>query len=289
MHREQTIRNIATTILAVLIVAAIIFGSKIYLLFHGHTQVSSTFEIFGLTGHVYGLIVFISVLVGYWVARRLAILENINLDNYLINIFTGFVWALVGARVVFAIFRPDVFDSIWQVLEIWRGGLSIHGALIGIVLYLWYLAPRMKVAYPKLLDIFAPGIALGQVIGRWGNFINQEAYGGPTSLPWKMFVDKPHRFADLVDHKYYHPAFLYESLGMLLVFLILLYIYARNKHAGTVAVGYLLLYSVLRFVVEFFRIDKVLWGPLSAAQWASLALVVSVGLWLLARPKIAKA
>lgn len=289
MNKIAEIKKIALIVSSLILFCALIFSKSIHLIFKGDVQISSQFKVFGATGHYYGLILFAGILAGYLIARKLAKLKKINLDKYLLNFFVGFLIALLFARLGYVIFQLDQIESFGEVFATWQGGMSIHGALVGIGLYLWYLAWRHEISFAQFADFLVPGIILGQAIGRWGNFINQEAYGSPTNIMWKMFITPGRRFLDLINESFYHPAFLYESVGNLLIFFILLYAFAINKKSGNVALFYMLLYSVLRFVVEFWRIDCVMWGFLSVAQWFSIALVVISGYLLIVRNKSDKA
>ncbi len=285
MNKITEIKKIALLVVSLTIFFVLVFGKSIYLAFKGDIQIPSEFTIFGVTGHYYGLILFVGIIAGYLVVRRLAKLENINIDKYLLNFFIGFLIALLFARLGYVIFQLDRIDSFGDVFATWQGGMSIHGSLVGIGLYLWYLAWRHKISFVKFADFLVPGIILGQAIGRWGNFINQEAYGSSTNVLWRMFITPGRRFLDLINESYYHPAFLYESLGNFLIFFILLYAFAFNKKAGNIALMYLLLYSILRFVIDFWRIDNVMWGFLSVAQWFSIALIIISGYLLFMRNK----
>ncbi|MFH1749471.1 MAG: prolipoprotein diacylglyceryl transferase [bacterium] len=285
MNKIAEIKKIALIVSGLTIFCALIFGKSIYLVFKGDIQIPSQFNVFGATGHFYGLVLFAGIVVGYLVARKLARLEKINLDKYLLNFFVGFLIALLFARLGYVVFQLDRIETFGEVFATWQGGMSIHGALVGIGLYLWYLAWRYKISFSQFADFLVPGIILGQAIGRWGNFINQEAYGSPANVVWKMFITPGRRFLDLINESYYHPAFLYESIGDFLVFFILLYIFGVNKKPGNVALFYVLLYSVLRFVVEFWRIDNVMWSFLSVAQWFSVILIIISGYLLIARNK----
>jgi phosphatidylglycerol:prolipoprotein diacylglycerol transferase len=139
------------------------------------------------------------------------------------------------------------------------------------------------------MDILAPGVAIGQAIGRWGNFFNQEAFGVPTDLPWKLYIDPYHRPPDLKAFDYFHPTFLYESLWNLLVFCVLWFGLRRRLEGrpGALVLCYLGLYSLGRFFVEGLRIDSLMLGSLRAAQVMSLLLVAAsaAGLALVMRKR----
>jgi phosphatidylglycerol---prolipoprotein diacylglyceryl transferase len=165
---------------------------------------------------------------------------------------------------------------------VWEGGLAIHGGLIvGIAVGVW-LAARWRLPILRSLDVAAPSIVLGQAIGRWGNFFNEEAFGRPTSLPWKLYISPPHRPLGYGQSDYFHPTFLYESLWDLVVFLVLVAIVRPQFGArpGIVFFCYLGLYSIGRFFIEALRLDSFWLGPFRVPQLASLLglLVAVIGL-----------
>jgi len=126
------------------------------------------------------------------------------------------------------------------------------------------------------LDIAAPSIALGQAIGRWGNFFNEEAFGTPTNLPWRLFISPPHRPIQFAQDEYFHPTFLYESIWDFVVFLLLFFVFRRRfeRAPGALFLTYLGLYSVGRFLTEALRTDALMLGPIRIAQLASVVGVV---------------
>jgi phosphatidylglycerol:prolipoprotein diacylglycerol transferase len=166
-----------------------------------------------------------------------------------------------------------------------HGGLIV-GPLVGVL-----LARRWGVPIRRALDVIAPSVVLGQAIGRWGNFFNEEAFGAPTDLPWKLYISPAHRPAELRDVEYFHPTFLYESLWDLLVFVLLVW-WVRPRvarHPGAVFFSYIGLYSVGRFFIEGLRLDSFWVGSLRVPQLASVAgvLVAVVGLlWVMRRPPV---
>jgi phosphatidylglycerol:prolipoprotein diacylglycerol transferase len=184
-----------------------------------------------------------------------------------------------------------------EILYIWQGGLGIYGAivggLLGVVLYTWRAGLRPL----KWLDYGAPGLALGQAVGRWGNFVNQELYGPPTDLPWGLKIDPQHRIVPYNNlEKYppdtlFHPTFLYESLWALLVFGVLALIADRFKDRlkeGDILLGYLIGYPLGRFFLEYLRPDAWMIGPIAAAQLFAIITVVAAGAILIVRHTVAK-
>jgi phosphatidylglycerol:prolipoprotein diacylglycerol transferase len=150
-----------------------------------------------------------------------------------------------------------------------NGGLGIPGAVIGGVLALYLFTWKRKLPFFEWADISAPGLALGQAIGRWGNYVNQELYGAPTSLPWKIFIDPQHRLSGFENQAYYHPLFLYESLwnlGNMAVLLWLGHRYAARLKKGDIFFLYLVIYPVGRFFLDFLRLDASQLGGINANQ-----------------------
>jgi phosphatidylglycerol:prolipoprotein diacylglycerol transferase len=145
-----------------------------------------------------------------------------------------------------------------DLIDVRKGGLGIPGAIIGGALALYAYCRSRKLVFLTWADIAIPGVALAQAIGRWGNFFNQELYGKPTNLPWKIFIDPQHRIAQYANVAYYHPLFLYESLWNLLVMAGLLWLGRRFEKwlkAGDIFFMYMVLYSIGRFFLEFLRVD----------------------------------
>jgi phosphatidylglycerol:prolipoprotein diacylglycerol transferase len=145
-----------------------------------------------------------------------------------------------------------------EILRIWEGGLGIPGAVIGGALALYIYTRVKSMSFPTWVDIIAPGLALAQAIGRWGNFVNQEVYGAPSNLPWAIYIDPAHRLPEFIDVSHYHPLFLYESLYNLLNMAILLWIgrkFAHRLRTGDIFLTYLVIYPVGRFLLEFLRLD----------------------------------
>jgi phosphatidylglycerol:prolipoprotein diacylglycerol transferase len=146
-----------------------------------------------------------------------------------------------------------------DALAIWKGGLGIPGTVLGglVALYL-YARQHQAISFLEWTDIAAPSLALGQAIGRWGNFFNQELYGAPTNLPWKLYIDPAHRLAGFESVSYYHPLFAYESLLNLANMLLLLWLARRFRNSiksGDVFNVYLIVYPVVRFCLDFLRLD----------------------------------
>ena len=154
--------------------------------------------------------------------------------------------------------------NISEILNFRGGGLAIHGGLIGGILAGFIYAKIKKINFFKLADCVVIGVPLAQAIGRWGNFFNQEAHGGPTDLPWGI----------MVDGVKVHPTFLYESIWDFGVFVFLLLFRKKQKYEGQILVNYIILYSIGRFFIEGLRTDSLMLGPLKMAQVISLVCII---------------
>jgi len=240
------------------------------------------FEMGPVSVHWYGLLIALSILIGYFVVvRSLAKSRDLNADLLLNIVIFGLVGGIVGARLMFVVLKwPHYADNLAEIVLITQGGLSIHGAILGGALAVLWATKIYKLDFKRIADIFAPAAILGQAIGRFGNFFNQEAFGGPTNLPWKMYISPQNRPLGMEEFNCFHPTFLYEAIGSFIIFFILLRLLGLRLKDGSVLAWYLILYSSLRFATEFARIDSDYWGWLSVAQWASLVIIVLSAWWL---------
>lgn len=242
------------------------------------------FSIGPITVRWYGLLIATALLIGAVGGCYGCRKEGIDEDDFLTIFMVVAVAAIIGARAYYVIFNwPYYGTHPDQIIAVWNGGLAIHGGLIAGVLTLWLGCKYYKIRFWQLADILAPLMILGQAIGRWGNYFNQEAYGfavSKTDVPWAMWIDGAYR----------HPTFLYESIWNLLVFFFLLWLTKQLfTREGEVGLSYLMLYSVGRFVVEGFRTDSLMLGTLRMAQVMSICLFVGATLVLLYRRKSNKA
>lgn len=227
---------------------------------------------FGFQLNAYGLIIGLSIYLGlYLVEKRIKedgrVVEKISEDLFVQISAITIISAIFGARIWhvctdFYLYRGDIF----AVFKIWQGGLSIFGAILGgvfgMLFYLWWRDKNFK----KLLliaDLSIFGMPIGQAMGRFGNYVNQELYGAPTNLPWKIFIDPEKRVAGYEQYAHFHPLFLYESL-LMLFFGMGIWIYDNNLQKkdkiilgkGKYFIIYLIFYGVVRFFLDFLRIDN---------------------------------
>lgn len=227
------------------------------------------FKVFGFEVRWYGLLIAIAVLIGTILALREAKRKGIKEESIIDMLLFAVPGAIIGARLYYVIFMWDYYSkNPGQILNLRGGGLAIHGVIIGGALVAYIFTKVKKLNFLTVADIVAPSLILGQAIGRWGNFANQEAHGGPTDLPWGI----------MVDGVKVHPTFLYESIWNFLVFGFLLW-YRRKKAKadGEVFAMYLVLYSIARFLIEGMRTDSLMLGPIRVAQLIS-AIIIIVGI-----------
>lgn len=221
------------------------------------------FQIGPLVIRWYGILMSTAIAMGTILAYREAGRKGIDPEQIINLVIVAAPLGFVGARLYYVLFSDLSYylANPWEIPAVWHGGLAFHGALIGGVIGGYLVVRHYKLDFWRLADITAPGIIIGQAIGRWGNFFNQEAYGYPTDLPWAMYIDGAYR----------HPTFLYESLWDLSVFLFLLWLRRRKFiHKGDVFAAYIGFYSLGRIFVEHFRTDSLMFGPFRVAQLISL-------------------
>jgi phosphatidylglycerol:prolipoprotein diacylglycerol transferase len=254
------------------------------------------FEIGFITIRWYGFLIASAVLIGVTLSQSLAKRRHLNPD--LIGDLA--IWLVVAAipcaRLYYVIFQwQEYAQRPADIIAIWKGGIAIHGAIIGGTLASIIFARLNKVSVWQLFDVLVPSLALGQAIGRWGNFFNSEAFGKPTDLPWKLYIPPSNRPPEYLDYEYFHPTFLYESIWNLLVFALLLILFFWGlKHrerlkVGTIALIYFIAYSLGRFWIEGLRTDSLMLGSLKMAQiisfiLISLSVAALVRLYWLQRP-----
>ncbi|PKK40007.1 Prolipoprotein diacylglyceryl transferase [Clostridiaceae bacterium JG1575] len=239
------------------------------------------FRIFGLDIMWYAILIMTGVLIALGVSRFTTSRKGFNLSyDHLLDAFVyAFPLALVGARIYYVIFEWNQYQGDFlKMLDIRSGGLAIHGGLIGAFIgVLIYKAVHKRTTHYmlNLADAAMPGIIIAQAVGRWGNFVNQEAYGGPVS---QEFINRFPAFIQqgmLINGQYHHPTFLYESLWNLLIFAVLLMLFLKRKpyREGTIIAWYMILYSIGRFFIEGLRTDSLYIGSLRQAQVISLVWI----------------
>jgi len=229
----------------------------------------------------YGALIAFSFFLGATLTLRLAGKKQLSQDHVLNLIMYIIPASIIGARLYHVVFSWNEYHySLLEIFAIRHGGLAIHGGIIGGVLAGYFYVRKFNLDFWRLADIFAPSLVLGQAIGRWGNFFNREAYGTPVSLE---FISRFPAFIQqqmFINGQYHHPAFLYESVCNLLIFIFLMYKIREKGFPGQIALLYLILYSTARFFIEGIRMDSFFLGDLRVAQLVSVVLIV-VAVWQL--------
>jgi phosphatidylglycerol---prolipoprotein diacylglyceryl transferase len=247
--------------------------------------------------HFYGIIIMLGVVVAALLSYQRAKKYGQDPEKLWDLLTWVLVFGIIGARL-WHILTPSpslVANGITtyyylthplDAIAIWRGGLGILGAVIGGAVALFIFTRRNKLNFGTWVDIIAPGLALAQAIGRWGNFVNQELYGAPTNLPWKLYIDPPFRVPGFENVAYYHPLFLYESLWNLMNAGVLLWIGKRladRLKTGDIFLVYMIIYPVGRFLLEFLRLDASTVGGININQWIMAAIAVIAVIALVVR------
>lgn len=223
------------------------------------------FTIFGIDVMWYGILMATGMILGTYLALKEAERVGISEDDVLNLAIFAIPAGVLGARLYYVIFNWGYYSqNPSQILNFRGGGMAIHGALIGGILAGLIYTKIKKINFFKMADIALIGMPLAQAIGRWGNYINREAHGGPTNLPWGI----------MVDGVKVHPTFLYESIWDFGIFIFLWMFRKKKKYEGQVAVYYIILYSLGRFFIEGLRTDSLMIGPLRMAQVISLVGVI---------------
>ena len=223
------------------------------------------FNIFGVDIRWYGILIAFGMLLAVYISCKRAHTHGITEDDVLDLAVWMLPIAVIGARIYYVIFNHSLYHSFADVINIRNGGLAIHGGLIFGILVVIAVCKRRNINPLNMLDLIAPSVALAQAIGRWGNYFNGEAHGGPTDLPWAI----------LVDGQLVHPTFLYESIWCLILFFALSWFDKKKRTAmGQTLSLYLIFYSVERFLVEDLRTDSLMIGPFKQAQVISICAII---------------
>lgn len=236
---------------------------------------------FGLV-QIYWYSVFIisGILIGLWLAIRESERRGLPKETFVDLVFFALPISIIVARVYYVIFKWDYYvEHPIKIIAIWEGGLAMHGVLLGAVMTIVMFAKVRDISFWKLTDILAPSLILGQAIGRWGNFINQEAHGGPVSRELLESLYLPDFIINqmYIEGTYYHPTFLYESLWNFGGFIILMSLRQVNLKQGELFLTYIIYYSFGRFFIEGMRTDS-----LMLTEYLRMAQVISIVLILVA-------
>ena len=239
------------------------------------------FSIFGVSVYWYGIIMAFAIFVSMVCANKLLNTSDTEINKDIILEFSPLIIiaGILFARLYFCIlnFHHYLANPI-EILDIREGGLSIHGAILGGILSMYFIIKKYSISFLRIIDPIACATLLGQSIGRWGNYFNSEAYGLPVlSQNWGLYIPQSRRIAAYSQYELFHPAFLYESILDFLFFTVLFFIYKKfgKNYAGLTFFSYLTIYSLIRFFIEKIRIDSALnIGSVPIAQIVSVVLFI---------------
>ncbi|MCI8472783.1 MAG: prolipoprotein diacylglyceryl transferase [Clostridiales bacterium] len=234
----------------------------------GFTIHSVAFTVFGKDIMWYGILICFGMILAYLYAHSRAKFEGIKTDDLLDLGFFVILFGIVGARLYYVLFAPtsyiakggSLLENIWNtivnVVSIWNGGLAIFGGILAGFATAIFVAKKKKIRLPVLLDVLSPSVMIGQIVGRWGNFMNAEAYGSETTVPWRMGIKRISAGGLYTQSIEVHPTFLYESLWNLIGFTLIAIFYKKKKFNGQVFYFYMIWYGLGRAVIEGLRSDS---------------------------------
>lgn len=268
----------------------IFFGKEFY--------INPVFLEFGtLKIYWYGIIIVFGIILALYLLykrfdtrKKHRILNKNNFDeNYdfcfdtIIDFLTfAIIIGFISARIYYVIFNFNYYiNHPSEVFMIWRGGLAIYGGVIGAVITGIIFCKKRKISFLNFADLLVPYLLLAQSIGRWGNFVNQEAYGYETNLPWKMGIYD----LSINDYIYVHPTFLYESILTFLSFIFLVNLSKNKKFNGQIFYLYFIMYGIIRFFIEGLRTDSLMFANFRVSQILSLIFVIFFGILYYAKRK----
>ena len=256
------------------------------------------FTLFGLPIYWYGILIAAGMMLALLFAFRYARSFGIDADRMVDVILISTVFSVLGGRAFYVAMAPFKYESFAQMLDIRQGGLAIYGAVIGAFTAAFFVCKWRKVPVLPMFDLASMGFLIGQGIGRWGNFVNQEAFGSNTTLPWGMYSDGTYAYLASVQTRLaeqgvtvdpalpVHPTFLYESIWCILGFFVLWAYMKRRKFHGEIILLYIIWYGAERFFVEGLRTDSLMLGSFRVSQLiAAVSVLAALALWLVLRKK----
>lgn len=239
------------------------------------------FTVFGVDVMWYGILITVGMILAYLYGITRAKIERVKTDDITDLTLFLIIFGVIGARLYYIAFKPaefivtnpsggtDIMATLKAVINVRSGGLAIYGGIIAGVITAIVFAKRKKIRIPVLLDILAPSVMVGQVLGRWGNFMNVEAYGSDCDLPWRMGVG----FGG--GAPYVHPTFFYESLWNLIGLALITAFYKKKKFHGQIVLFYAIWYGAGRAFIEGLRSDSLMVGPFRVSQLLSVVICVA--------------
>ena len=245
------------------------------------------FSIFGLDVHWYGLIITIGMVLSVLYALRHAKVERVKSDDVVDLALYLIIFGVLGARLYYVIMEFDSYiatggtffenlgKTLYNMIAVWNGGLAIYGGIIAGVITAYIVARIKRIRFPIIADIAGPSVLVGQILGRWGNFVNVEAFGGETTLPWRMGILKTINEGEtFYSEMYVHPTFLYESLWNLVGLILITALYKKKKFHGQMFVTYMIWYGFGRMLIEGLRADSLYVGNMRISQFVGFVSFV---------------
>ena len=246
---------------------------------------SVLFEIGILQVKWYSFLILVGIILGGYLGLKEAKRKGMNKDIFIDVLFYGVLIGILGARIYYVLFNLDYYiPNPGEILQVWNGGLAIHGGVIAGAIFLYFYTKKKKINFWLLLDVMVVGLILAQAIGRWGNFFNGEAYGRDVTLEFLKNLHLPQFIIKgmYINGIYREPTFLYESILNLIGFIILISIRKiKQLKTGMIFSAYLVWYGITRCIIESFRSDSLMLGSIKVAQLISiLGVILGIGLMI---------
>lgn len=227
----------------------------------------------------YSFFIFLAIVIASLIIRNEAKKKKMDDDTLIDLLFYGLIIGILGARIYYVLFNLDYYlNNASEIFMIWNGGLAIHGGIISALIFLFVYCRKKRINFPLTIDLFIVGLPIGQAIGRWGNFFNQEAFGRVIELAKLKSMHLPQFIINgmYIDGKYREPTFLYESISSLLCFITLIILRKTKKlNTGQLTSVYLIWYGIIRFIIEGLRSDSLMFFGFKIAQIISMIFVLA--------------
>lgn len=239
---------------------------------------STLIELGPLKIYWYSIMILIGVIIGCYIVIKESKRFNISKNQISDMLFYTMIFGIIGARLYYVIFNLKYYiNNPIDIIKVWEGGLAIHGGIIGGIVYLIYYTKKNKLDILLITDICAPGLLIGQAIGRWGNFFNKEAHGPITTIEYLRNLHLPRFIIDgmKINNNYYIPTFFYESLWCIIGLIIIILTRKIKKiRIGQITGFYLIWYGIGRYIIEGFRTDSLMLNTIKQAQLISIIMII---------------
>ena len=246
------------------------------------------FKLFGFPIRYYSLFILLGVVISYFIIQKDLKKENIDKDTIFNMFFITIIMGIIGARLYYIVFNFSYYkENILEMIQIYNGGLAIHGGIIMGLITLYIYTKKHKLNFFKITDTIAPCLLLSQALGRWGNFFNSEAYGIKTTLSHLENIHIPSFIIKgmYINGSYYTPTFFYESILCFLGFVIIV-VYKKYRNNLKVSTSlYLIIYGLIRLFIERYRLDALMLFDIKVAQLVSIIMIITAIILLLTRKK----